>query len=120
LRLYVGNLQFDFTDEELSRIFSEHGQVASASIARDRETQRSKGFAFVEMHDELGFRQLLSRALAPGGHPIDLTGDWAEAWKLVQRNSYDCVILNLGLPAVNGMQLYERIRMNASGTMTEP
>jgi RNA recognition motif-containing protein len=49
LRIYVGNLQFDFTDEELSRIFSEHGQVASASIARDRETQRSKGFAFVEM-----------------------------------------------------------------------
>ena len=45
----MGNLQFDFTDEELSRIFSEHGQVASASIARDRETQRSKGFAFVEM-----------------------------------------------------------------------
>jgi RNA recognition motif-containing protein len=49
LRIYVGNLQFDFTEEELSRIFSEHGQVASASIARDRETQRSKGFAFVEM-----------------------------------------------------------------------
>ncbi|MDA1218868.1 MAG: RNA-binding protein [Chloroflexi bacterium] len=49
MRIYVGNLQFDFTDEELSRIFSEHGQVASASIARDRETQRSKGFAFVEM-----------------------------------------------------------------------
>jgi len=49
LKIYVGNLQFDFTDQELSRIFSEHGQVASASIARDHETQRSKGFAFVEM-----------------------------------------------------------------------
>lgn len=49
MRIYVGNLQFDFTDEELNRVFSEHGQVASASIARDRDTQRSKGFAFVEM-----------------------------------------------------------------------
>lgn len=50
MRIYVGNLQFDFTDEDLNRVFSEHGQVASASIARDRDTQRSKGFAFVEMH----------------------------------------------------------------------
>ena len=50
MKIYVGNLQFDFTDEELNRVFSEHGQVATASIARDRDTQRSKGFAFVEMH----------------------------------------------------------------------
>lgn len=50
MKIYVGNLQFDFTDEELNRVFSEHGQVASATIARDRDTQRSKGFAFVEMH----------------------------------------------------------------------
>ena len=50
MRIYVGNLQFDFTDEELNRVFSEHGEVATASIARDRDTQRSKGFAFVEMH----------------------------------------------------------------------
>ena len=49
MRIYVGNLQFDFTDEELRRLFSDHGQVESASIARDRDTQRSKGFAFVEM-----------------------------------------------------------------------
>ena len=41
---------------------------------------------------------------------VDLAGDWAEAWNLVQTHSYDCVILNLGLPAVNGMQLYERIK----------
>jgi CheY-like chemotaxis protein len=62
------------------------------------------------VNDELGFRQLLSRALSPGGHLIDLAGGWAEAWTMVQNNSYDCVILNLGLPAVNGMQLFERIR----------
>lgn len=61
-------------------------------------------------NDELGFRLLLSRALAPGGHLVDLTGNWAEAWNLVQNHSYDCIILNLGLPAESGMQLYERIR----------
>lgn len=62
------------------------------------------------VNDALGFRQLLSRALTPGGHVIDLAGDWIEAWDLVQQNSYDCVILNLGLPAVNGMQLFEHIK----------
>jgi CheY-like chemotaxis protein len=60
-------------------------------------------------NDELGFRLLLSRALAPGGHLIDMTDNWAEAWNLVQDNSYDCIILNLGLPAESGMQFYERI-----------
>jgi CheY-like chemotaxis protein len=62
------------------------------------------------VNDELGFRQLLSRALAPDGNLIDLASHWTEAWNLVQRNSYDRIILNLGLPAVNGLQLYERIR----------
>ena len=50
MRIYVGNIQFDFTDEELNRVFSEHGQLASASINRHRDTQRSKGSPFVEMH----------------------------------------------------------------------
>jgi cold-inducible RNA-binding protein len=49
LRIYVGNLEFDFTEEELRQLFNGHGQVESASIVRDRDTQRSKGFAFVEM-----------------------------------------------------------------------
>jgi nitrogen-specific signal transduction histidine kinase/CheY-like chemotaxis protein len=62
------------------------------------------------VNDELGFRQLLSRALSPGGQLVDLAADWVEAWNLVQNNSYDCIILNLGLPAVSGMQLYERIK----------
>jgi cold-inducible RNA-binding protein len=49
LRIYVGNLEFDFTEEELHQLFNSHGRVESASIVRDRATQRSKGFAFVEM-----------------------------------------------------------------------
>jgi cold-inducible RNA-binding protein len=47
--IYVGNLAFDTTAEELERLFSEHGAVSSVSIVKDRETGRPRGFAFVEM-----------------------------------------------------------------------
>ncbi|NBO37079.1 RNA-binding protein [bacterium] len=48
-KLYVGNLPFSSTDNDLFSIFSEHGNVTSARVVIDRETGRSKGFAFVEM-----------------------------------------------------------------------
>ena len=48
-KLYVGNLSFNTTDEQLAQVFGEFGQVARASIVTDRETGRSRGFAFVEM-----------------------------------------------------------------------
>jgi RNA recognition motif-containing protein len=48
-KLYVGNLPFDATADELREIFSAHGRVLSATICTDRDTGRSRGFAFVEM-----------------------------------------------------------------------
>ncbi len=48
-KLYVGNLSFDSTDEELRRLFEPHGAVESAKVATDRDTGRSRGFGFVEM-----------------------------------------------------------------------
>jgi RNA recognition motif-containing protein len=48
-KLYVGNLPYDATEEDLRQLFSGAGTVASASIITDRETGRSKGFGFVEM-----------------------------------------------------------------------
>ena len=48
-KLYVGNLAFSVTSEELETLFSAHGTVQSAQIITDRETGRSKGFGFVEM-----------------------------------------------------------------------
>jgi cold-inducible RNA-binding protein len=48
-KLYVGNLSFDTSSEQLQTIFSETGTVQSASIVEDRETGRSRGFGFVEM-----------------------------------------------------------------------
>ena len=49
LRLYVGNLPFKATDEELLALFSRAGNVTSARVMRDMATGRARGFAFVEM-----------------------------------------------------------------------
>ena len=48
-KLYVGNLSFDTSTQDLEQLFGESGTVTSASIIEDRETGRSRGFAFVEM-----------------------------------------------------------------------
>jgi RNA recognition motif-containing protein len=48
-KLYVGNLPFDATADELREMFSPYGRVLSATICCDRETGDSRGFAFVEM-----------------------------------------------------------------------
>ena len=50
--LYVGNLSYQVRDDELNALFSQFGKVTSARVIIDRETQRSKGFAFVEMADD--------------------------------------------------------------------
>lgn len=47
--IYVGNLPFSTTDDELRNAFSAHGDVSSAQVIQDRETGRSRGFGFVEM-----------------------------------------------------------------------
>lgn len=49
MKLYVGNLAFQTSGFELEELFGEHGTVQSANIVEDRETGRSRGFAFVEM-----------------------------------------------------------------------
>lgn len=52
VRIYVGNLNFQSTDEGLSQLFSEYGNVDTATVVTDRETGRSRGFGFVEMSDD--------------------------------------------------------------------
>lgn len=49
VKLYVGNLSYDTTEEDLRSLFAQAGAVASAALIKDRDTGRSKGFAFVEM-----------------------------------------------------------------------
>ena len=48
-KLYVGNLSYGVTDNDLSKMFEPHGTVVSAQVIMDRDTGRSKGFGFVEM-----------------------------------------------------------------------
>ena len=48
-KIYVGNLSFDTNDEQLNQIFTPYGAVASARVIKDKYTDRSRGFGFVEM-----------------------------------------------------------------------
>ncbi len=52
MKLYVGNLSFNTSEQRLREIFEAHGEVLSASLVMDRETGRPRGFAFVEMKDD--------------------------------------------------------------------
>jgi cold-inducible RNA-binding protein len=51
-KLYVGNLSYEVTEDELSQVFSQCGQVTSATVIRDKHSGRSKGFGFVEMPND--------------------------------------------------------------------
>src|SRR5689334_24352046 len=51
-KLYVGNLAFQTTSQDLQELFAQAGTVESASVIEDRDTGQSKGFAFVEMSTE--------------------------------------------------------------------
>ena len=52
MNIYVGNLSWSMTDDDLSNLFSQYGTVTSAKILKEKNTGRSKGFGFVEMPDE--------------------------------------------------------------------
>jgi RNA recognition motif-containing protein len=69
-KLYVGNLPFSTTADDLREVFGQHGTVTSAEVVADRDTGRSRGFAFVQMTsgseqaiDSLNGAQLQGRTL---------------------------------------------------------
>ena len=51
MNIYVGNISWGLTDQDLENVFAEYGTVDSAKIIKDRATGRSRGFGFVEMSD---------------------------------------------------------------------
>ena len=51
MNIYVGNISWGLTDQDLENVFAEHGTVTSAKIITDKMTGRSRGFGFVEMSD---------------------------------------------------------------------
>jgi len=72
MKIYVGNLPFTTTEEQLREMFAPHGETSSATIVTDRMTGRSRGFGFVEMPDAeqakaaiaaLNGREIAGRAL---------------------------------------------------------
>ena len=70
-RIYVGNLTFSTTDEELEELFARHGAVESAKVITDRETGRSRGFGFVEMGpDDAGKAIQALDGQDMGGRPL--------------------------------------------------
>ncbi len=67
-RLYVGNLPFQITEEEIADAFSAHGTVANIDVITDRDTGRSRGFGFVEMMDDAACRNAME---ALDNHMVD-------------------------------------------------
>ena len=51
MNIYVGNLTWSIDDASLEQLFAEHGTINSAKVITDRQTNRSRGFGFVEMSD---------------------------------------------------------------------
>ena len=60
-KLYVGNLPYTTTQEQLNELFGKHGEVVEVALITDRETGRSKGFGFVTMATAEGAQQAIQR-----------------------------------------------------------
>ena len=70
-KLYVGNLPFSATEDEVREFFSQHGTVHSVALINDRETGRPRGFGFVEMDDEAAMAAIQNLDGADmGGRPL--------------------------------------------------
>jgi RNA recognition motif-containing protein len=57
-KIYVGNISYNTTEDDLRTAFSEHGEVHSVAVIMDRETGRARGFAFVEMEPDAADRAI--------------------------------------------------------------
>jgi len=60
MNIYVSNLSFAVQDEDLREFFAEYGEVSSAKVIKDKYTNRSKGFGFVEMPDDVAAQKAIS------------------------------------------------------------
>jgi RNA recognition motif-containing protein len=61
VKIYVGSLSYNTTEDDLRTLFSEVGTVASVTLIKDRDTGRSKGFAFIEMSTQVEAEAAISR-----------------------------------------------------------
>jgi RNA recognition motif-containing protein len=73
VKLYVGNLSYSTTEEDLRTLFAQAGNVASVALIKDRDTNRSKGFAFVEMTTQVEAQKAISMFNSFKLHERELT-----------------------------------------------
>lgn len=66
--IYVGNLSFNTSSNDLQNLFAQHGEVTKAQVINDRETGRSRGFGFVEMSSSESAQTAIN---ALNGHSLD-------------------------------------------------
>ena len=66
-KLYVGNLSYDVTEQELRELFMQAGNVTSVALIKDRDSGQSKGFGFVEMSTQSEVQKAISMF---NGHPL--------------------------------------------------
>lgn len=59
MNIYIGNLNYRVREEDLKQVMEEYGIVNSVKIIKDRETGKSKGFAFVEMPDDISAKRAI-------------------------------------------------------------
>ncbi|MCM2353256.1 MAG: RNA-binding protein [Pseudobdellovibrio sp.] len=71
-KIYVGNLSFSITDDELQQAFASFGTVTSARVVMDKMSGRSKGFGFVEIEDDAGADTAIEKMNGQtiGGRPV--------------------------------------------------
>ena len=73
LKLYVGNLSYATSEDDLRALFAQAGAVASVALIKDRDTNRSKGFAFVEMSNQAEAQKAISMFNSYTLHDRNLT-----------------------------------------------
>lgn len=61
MNIYVGNLPYDLTKDELKDVFQQYGEVSSVNIITDKMTNRSKGFGFIEMPEETKAKEAITK-----------------------------------------------------------
>jgi RNA recognition motif-containing protein len=73
MNIYVTNISFKASDSDLKELFQQYGEVTSAKIIIDKETQRSRGFGFVEMPDNTAARKAMTTLNGSNFQGKDLT-----------------------------------------------
>lgn len=78
-KLFVGNLNFQTTEEELSTLFSQFGQVVEVKLAKDKITKKARGFGFVKMQSEESAGEALKELNGQVFKDRKLAIDWAKS-----------------------------------------